>query len=673
VARDLIVLRSGPRHATARREVALPGGKGLLLVVSAVDSPSADGTQAPDAAQVQRDLADAIVSAVAASKGSATARVRGAIDHAHALLRRRRAINPASDPVAARVGVLLLIGDELLVALVGPWIALATEPSAEPLTSEAGPATGKEVPSRGRVALLAPTDSAPMGTDEPWADAEEPPPISWSQLRLRPGASVLVAAAVDESEAAGFPDRLADADPRDAQPLLDAAVPRHVPALYVARPPVHPAGAPRAPVPETFGEPRREIDDNEPGTAQHRSGQSAERRPSDRRPALDAPSALRSGVAAAMRLVSRVVRGMLPTRAGPGEYREDWARAAAAVAIAIPIGVILLTVAMRTLVGDAGPDTGTEGATVPDDLSTSQAAAGMATPGDGVVPASALGASTELAGLAAVAELPGAPADVRRIVAVGGRPFVLDLGTDSVVQAIGGATAPVLARGQVAGDETVAELLDMFWLPAPGGGSDGRVAVLDAAGRLWTISAAGVELAELSIEPQWGAVSIGSGYDGNLYALDRSAGQIYRYLPADGAFPNYPEPGQAWLARAEPLTTAVDMAIDGAIYALNQDGGVSRWIAGQRDDAPGLDQARTTDASALYTSPTAGRLLIADRQNGRVVVLSADGDHVADLVPPAADSRHGGKFGVLHDVWWDEAGGKLYAVDGVELLEAPYH
>mgnify|MGYP001057476611 CR=1 FL=1 len=247
-----------------------------------------------------------------------------------------------------------------------------------------------------------------------------------------------------------------------------------------------------------------------------------------------------------------------------------------------------------------------------------------------------------------------------------GRPYILDATAARVDRIVDGTARPVLARGQVVGADTVADLLDLFWLPPPSG-EDGRVVVLDAAGRLWALHGDDVRRVSRAEAPGWANVVRAAGYGGSLYVVDRGGNQIFRYA-GDAAFPGFSAAGAAWLTTPEPLADAVDLAIDGAIYVLFADGPVHRYVGGRLDDAFVTDpRAATTDARALYTSPTAGRLLVADRAGGRVVVLGIDGGYEAELLQPTQGLStdpvaRAGRFAALSDAWWDEAGGVLYLI-----------
>jgi hypothetical protein len=280
-----------------------------------------------------------------------------------------------------------------------------------------------------------------------------------------------------------------------------------------------------------------------------------------------------------------------------------------------------------------------------------------------------------LADVTPLANLEGGPGDERRVVAAPDAVYVVNTAADRVDRIVDGGSQVVLAQGQTVGDELVAELRDLFWLPGEGEGSSGRVAALDSADRLWSIEAGVVRAVPLPAEPFWRSAVRGAGYEGSLYVMDRGAGQIWRYRPVGLTFPTT---GTGRFAEPLDLTDATDLAIDGAIYVMRRDGVILKHEGGAPADfrVSGVPDGLASTA-ALFTSPTAGRLLVADRSHGRVVVLSPEGAYQAQILRPRQPEASeppiaAGRFTELHDVWWDERAGRLYIVAGSTLFAATY-
>jgi DNA-binding beta-propeller fold protein YncE len=137
--------------------------------------------------------------------------------------------------------------------------------------------------------------------------------------------------------------------------------------------------------------------------------------------------------------------------------------------------------------------------------------------------------------------------------------------------------------------------------------------------------------------------------------------QIWRYEPQGDAYPNRPE-----RYFAAPLSTGskliLDMAIDGYIYILYDDGTVEKFLGGEpqqfeiRDVPGGLGQV-----TAFAVDPDgSGTVYVADPGNRRVVELGPGGNFKAQL-------RSGEAFAALEALAVNEAQGQLYVLEGGRL------
>jgi hypothetical protein len=357
----------------------------------------------------------------------------------------------------------------------------------------------------------------------------------------------------------------------------------------------------------------------------------------------------------------RVLLGLLPERAGEaGGYRVERARLAAAAAVLLPLAVLALTLTTRAR---SDPAAASEPVAAP-------ATAVVATPASEEDPDARV---VRLADLLPVAGLPGEPADERVLAVAGSVPYVLNRRLAQVDRIEGGAARAVLSGGQVVGEEVVAgELDDLLSLDTAAGE---RAVVLDSAGRLWSLGPAGPAALPLAGEPPLSAEPRAAGFEGNLYVLDRAAGQVFRYLAADGA--GFPTAGEPWLAEAGEVDDAVDLAVDGNVYVLSADGALRAYRGG----APAAMDLRNVPGGlvepvGLFADPAAGAVLVADRGGGRVLVLGPDGAFRAQLLRPAqpmaADpALAGGAFERLHGAAWDPDAAALLVVDGSALYRAP--
>jgi hypothetical protein len=349
-----------------------------------------------------------------------------------------------------------------------------------------------------------------------------------------------------------------------------------------------------------------------------------------------------------------VILSLLPSRAldESDTRREEHARLAAITAVVLPIAAIALALVVRP---DADPfgHTDTDAGAMPVSVAPSAAV-------DPTV--------TLLDGMERSASLIGTATDERHVVASPDGVFVLNVALDRVDVVADSATSAVLTAGQAVGADVVATLVDLFLLRSV----DERdlAVVLDAGDRLWALEGGAVEAVPVAAYPIWLSAYRGAGYDGRLYVLDRGSGQIVRYMPAAGGFGAVGEP---WLASSQDMSGAVDLAIDGTVFVLFGDGTLRRYTDGseigfESGDVPG----GIGRSAAVYASPTAGRILVADRENGRIVVLRTDGGFETQLLPVPNDSLPDGKLVDLHSIWFDEGRQLLHIVSGGSLYSSPY-
>jgi hypothetical protein len=183
----------------------------------------------------------------------------------------------------------------------------------------------------------------------------------------------------------------------------------------------------------------------------------------------------------------------------------------------------------------------------------------------------------------------------------------------------------------------------------------------------------------LEFNPNWGiASSVLAGgdilqkpeavdsYFGNFYILDTVANALFRYLPtADG----YSAPPENYFpdSQAVNLSSAVDVAIDGAVYILHQDGRIDKYLSGQQVEFNLTDlDIPFNQPVAIHTAPdeTMQHIYVADAGNHRIVQLNKDGSFVRQFKPRPGEAV---SFANLQDIYVDEIGGRLFVLDSNSL------
>jgi hypothetical protein len=273
--------------------------------------------------------------------------------------------------------------------------------------------------------------------------------------------------------------------------------------------------------------------------------------------------------------------------------------------------------------------------------------------------------------------------NVQRRLALGAQAlFVLDsrdgwgarVGLEPVDEGEDSQDAQVLVRigQQVEGDE-VAQLVDCAWADPEGGRQSSGLLILERDGGLvsydpaWGSESGSPQLARLQLSPPLPGRSIAVGtYEGQFYVLDgaEGGGQIWRYRPQGNAYPRPPEPYFATLPDTG-LQNAVDMAIDGHIYLLYEDGTVRKFLGGELQplELEGVPGGLGEVAGFAVDPEGSGAVYVADRGNNRIVEFYPDGRFKAQF-------HAEGAFEALEAVAVGEENEQLYILDGGRLYAA---
>lgn len=635
------IARHGPDAAT---HVRWGGAFGRRWCVAAL--VEVWGVSGGPAAEIARQVGAAIVAAAVPSpKRSLSATLRAGLIAADRRVREAAEDDPL---LGAGASVVAWDGHAVLLAQCGPALAYARRPAgAEP--ERLPPDSPWLQPTRPESA------DAPRWPALGWPNGRpSEPQIHWTALDGAAGLTVVLCTtpAVTSLSPEVVRALLATPAVRGGNALA-AALPPTVPSIWFGLPAPREAHAARDEAP---------VDDVIATFAQARGGPTRDRAIG----AAVGAAAARAIEASKPRLrelasgTVRLAEGLLPSRP-PEHSRDERALAAAAGALVLPLAVAAIAGIMQLRLGDASTGAPTPVAAVTD------AMIDASVPGDPPV--------RRLAGIEVAAPLAGGQADPRVLVVAPDAEYVLNR-AQGVVERISAENATprlVLALGQEVGGQTVGVLEDLAWLPHEGGG--GRVVALDSAGHLWQVDGTPRPIA-LSPPPAQASPARLAGQDGQLYLLDR-AGAITRYRLADADAGTATE-GGPWIQGVD-LAKAVDMAIDGAVFVLFEDGRIARFADGREAGfaVTGLEPA-LADPRGFFAGPALGRLLVADAGNGRIVDLSTGGTARARLltmvVAGAQPGTHlaDGRFTDLHAVWWQPDPGRLWIVAGAFLLRAPF-
>lgn len=277
---------------------------------------------------------------------------------------------------------------------------------------------------------------------------------------------------------------------------------------------------------------------------------------------------------------------------------------------------------------------------------------------------SRLDAIVELPALELVAELservPG-PISSRGLVIGGGGAYILDRDQQRVIAvALVGASAEpfvLYQAGELVGTEIAGAPQQIAWAE-----DRNALLILDDARRLIAVTPPGSPATELTVRDAaaWGSADGIAYQNGNLYVLDRTGNQIWRYAPTEGGFDSEREA----LLSGIQLDQVVEMTIGDAVYLVQSDNSILRVDVGssQALSLAGIDRPLVQPGALTYLAAS-NRLVVADRTNARIVALSPQGVFLQQWASPS--------FTDLRAIAVDEPGGLLYMLNGAALYRTP--
>jgi len=112
-------------------------------------------------------------------------------------------------------------------------------------------------------------------------------------------------------------------------------------------------------------------------------------------------------------------------------------------------------------------------------------------------------------------------------------------------------------------------------------------------------------------------------YGNNLYVLDASNNQIFKYPERGNGFGN----GSVWLKEELDISQANSLTVDGSIYIIENNGNIRNFLKGQEEN---FDYHRPRPEIAagatIKTFRDSNYLYIIDPQNMRVIILDKEGN-----------------------------------------------
>ena len=249
---------------------------------------------------------------------------------------------------------------------------------------------------------------------------------------------------------------------------------------------------------------------------------------------------------------------------------------------------------------------------------------------------------------------------VTRSVIGGGNAYFLDAKGKRVLRVpLDGSAAPetVLHEGEPAGFVTASRPLQMTWSES----TDSLTIIDDKRQAFAYFADRGSLPLTVRASDSIGSFDAITGSGGNLYVLDVKSNQVWRYLPGQSGY----DSERTALLDGADLRDATELAVGQDVYLLDTKSGIRRFVGKTEAAFPlaGIDTGLVSPAS-LTVLPGSNRLVVADRGNKRIIVASAEGTFLRQIVSPS--------FTDLRAVAVDEGNGVLYVLNGDTLLRAAF-
>jgi type II secretory pathway pseudopilin PulG len=269
-------------------------------------------------------------------------------------------------------------------------------------------------------------------------------------------------------------------------------------------------------------------------------------------------------------------------------------------------------------------------------------------------------------------------AQPRRVLLHDSEMYVLDQGTrelrsyrldeaGSFVDAPEGRL--LLGPDSQLGSLTVEKLTDLAWIEEGSGRETATLVVLvNDVSLLQLDESLAFHPVSVTDSEVWGDARLIDGYFGYLYVLDAREDRILKYAPTGDSYDTFPVSYFQGETTVD-LSGAIDMAIDGYIYVLT-DKSILKFSGGLEEpfSLSGLEGQELQEPVAMFTSSDAQHIYVADAGAGSIVQFTKEGAFVRQFRPPREEE---GFFQSLHDIYVDEAQGRLIALTSNGLFVAP--
>ena len=155
---------------------------------------------------------------------------------------------------------------------------------------------------------------------------------------------------------------------------------------------------------------------------------------------------------------------------------------------------------------------------------------------------------------------------------------------------------------------------------------------------------------------EWGSINDLQVFNKNIYLLDSSKGQIYKYIPTDDGFASR----SAYFKAGAYAQNASSFAIDQSIYVA-QSKLITKYTSGLQDGFNPTYPNSGPTIARVVTGSDVDNIYIWDRSHGSIIVLSKSGDYKKAIESTILSKST--SVEVYNDSAYALQGSKVYKVD----------
>ncbi|MFC1711007.1 hypothetical protein ACFLZ1_00315 [Patescibacteria group bacterium] len=156
---------------------------------------------------------------------------------------------------------------------------------------------------------------------------------------------------------------------------------------------------------------------------------------------------------------------------------------------------------------------------------------------------------------------------------------------------------------------------------------------IQTSNSIFVVNIAKTEIVDEVEAEDWGDIKTMVGFSSNVYLLDISKNEIWKYSGLDTGLSDK----TSYLKKSDSdLAGAAAMTIDGSVWVLMQTGEVYKYIRGERDNfnITGLEALFAEDG-VIYTNENLDNLYVLDKKNTRIVAIDKEtGEYQSQYVWP---------------------------------------